>query len=118
MPSSGRLESLTAADGDVNSSSQPRERWEVALPYAGARRDYVEQVADSLKELGLRCFYDADHEVQLARWHDAKTGDPYAWAVLTAAVDVARPGARAPLTSDLLTTVIGLVLYLLPGFCS
>ena len=38
----------------------------------------------------------------VARWEDAQTIDPYAWAVLTAALDVARLGARAPLSSELL----------------
>jgi len=38
----------------------------------------------------------------VARWQDAKTASPYAWAVLTAALDVARLGARAPLSSELL----------------
>ena len=38
----------------------------------------------------------------VARWEDAQTVDPYAWAVLTAALDVARLGARAPLSTDLL----------------
>jgi hypothetical protein len=56
---------VTAADGDVDCSGRPEQRWDVALSFAGAQRDYVEQVADSLKERGLRCFYDADHEVQL-----------------------------------------------------
>jgi hypothetical protein len=34
----------------------------------------------------------------VARWQDAQTAAPYAWAVLTAAQDVARLGARAPLS--------------------
>jgi len=38
----------------------------------------------------------------VARWHDAQTGHPYAWAVLTAALDAARLGARAPLSGDFL----------------
>jgi predicted component of type VI protein secretion system len=38
----------------------------------------------------------------VARWQDARTASPYAWAVLTAALDVARLGARAPLRTDLL----------------
>ena len=33
----------------------------------------------------------------VARWEDAKSASPYAWAVLTAALDAARLGARAPL---------------------
>jgi hypothetical protein len=38
----------------------------------------------------------------VARWHDAQTADPYAWAVLTAALDAARLGARAPLSDGFL----------------
>ena len=38
----------------------------------------------------------------VARWQDAQTADPYAWAVLTAALDAARLGARAPLSNDFL----------------
>ena len=47
----------------------------------------------------------------VARWADAQTADPYAWAVLTAALDVARLGARAPLTADLLRAAA-------PGYCT
>ena len=38
----------------------------------------------------------------VARWEDAQTANPYAWAVLTAALDAARQGARAPQSADLL----------------
>jgi hypothetical protein len=38
----------------------------------------------------------------VARWEDAQTASPYAWAVLTAALDVARLGARAPLSAEFL----------------
>ncbi|MGH3427072.1 MAG: TIR domain-containing protein [Mycobacteriales bacterium] len=40
-------------------------RWEVALSFAGAQRAYVEQVAAALKERGVRCFYDADEQIDL-----------------------------------------------------
>jgi hypothetical protein len=40
-------------------------RWEVALSFAGAQRDYVEQVAAALKARGVRCFYDADEQIDL-----------------------------------------------------
>ena len=42
----------------------------------------------------------------VARWEDAQTIDPYAWAVMTAALDVARLGARAPLSRDLLSIAV------------
>jgi hypothetical protein len=40
-------------------------RWDVALSFAGAQRDYVEQVAQALQARGVRCFYDADEEIEL-----------------------------------------------------
>jgi len=45
------------------------------------------------------------------RWQDAQTTSPYGWAVLTAALDVARLGARAPLSADLLREAA-------PGYCT
>ena len=47
----------------------------------------------------------------VARWEDAQTTDSYAWAVLTAALDAARLGARAPLSADLLRAAA-------PGYCT
>ena len=47
----------------------------------------------------------------MARWQDAKTAAPYAWAVLTAALDVVRLGVRAPLSADLLRGAA-------PGYCT
>ena len=40
-------------------------RWDVALSFAGAQRDYVGQVAEALKARGVRCFYDADEQIEL-----------------------------------------------------
>jgi hypothetical protein len=37
----------------------------VVLSFAGAQRDYVEQVAQALQALGVRCFYDADEQIEL-----------------------------------------------------
>ena len=37
----------------------------MALSFAGAQRDYVEQVAEALKARGVRCFYDADEQIEL-----------------------------------------------------
>jgi hypothetical protein len=45
------------------------------------------------------------------RWQDARVADPYGWAVLTAALDVARLGGRAPLPADLLRAAA-------PGYCT
>ena len=47
----------------------------------------------------------------VARWENARAADPYAWAVLTAALDVARLGGRAPLPADLLRAAA-------PGYCT
>ena len=53
------------AEGDGGAGAGLGWRWDVALSFAGAQRDYVEQVAAALKERGLRCFYDADEQVGL-----------------------------------------------------
>jgi hypothetical protein len=47
----------------------------------------------------------------VARWEDAQAADPYAWAVLTAAVDAARLGARTALSAALLRAAA-------PGYCT
>jgi hypothetical protein len=44
----------------------------VALSFAGAQRDYVEQVAEALKARGVRCFYDADEQVRIWGAHLAE----------------------------------------------
>ena len=47
-------------------------RWDVALSFAGAQREYVERVAVALKARGVRCFYDADEQVELWGRHLAE----------------------------------------------
>jgi hypothetical protein len=37
----------------------------VALSFAGAQRHYVEQVAAVLAARGVRCFFDADEQIEL-----------------------------------------------------
>ena len=56
---------MTEANDSVDSGARPGWRWDVALSFAGARRGYVEQVAQALKARGVRCFYDADEEIEL-----------------------------------------------------
>ena len=56
---------MAGADGGVDPGAQPGWRWDVALSFAGAQRDYVEQVAQALKVRGVHCFYDADEEIEL-----------------------------------------------------
>ena len=56
---------MTGADGGAGPGARPGWRWDVALSFAGAQRDYVEQVAQALKARGVRCFYDADEQIEL-----------------------------------------------------
>ena len=56
---------MTGADGGAGPGARPGWRWDVALSFAGAQRDYVEQVARALKARGVRCFYDADEQIEL-----------------------------------------------------
>ena len=52
-------------DRSASAGILPRWRWDVALSFAGPQRDYVEQVAAALKARGVRCFYDADEQIEL-----------------------------------------------------
>ena len=56
---------MAGADGEEGPDPGPGWRWDVALSFAGAQRDYVEQVAQALKARGLSCFYDADEQIEL-----------------------------------------------------
>ena len=56
---------MRAANGGAGPDTRPGRRWDVALSFAGAQRDYVGQVAEALKARGVRCFYDADELVRL-----------------------------------------------------
>ena len=61
----GTLDVMTGANGGVDPASEPGWRWDVALSFAGAQRPYVEQVAEALKAWRIRCFYDADEQIDL-----------------------------------------------------
>ena len=77
---------------------------------AAAARD--RRLADALDTAGYGLTQTLAAAPQLvARWQDAKTADPYAWAMLTAALDVARLGAHASLSPDLLRAAA-------PGYCT
>jgi hypothetical protein len=65
--SGGRLDVMTGASGGADPGARPGWRWDVALSFASAQRDYVEQVAQALQARGLRCFYDADEQIELTR---------------------------------------------------
>ena len=54
---------MVGAEGGIG--AVPGRRWDVALSFAGAQREYVGQVAAALKARGVRCFYDADEKVRL-----------------------------------------------------
>jgi len=56
---------MTGADDGADSGTLPGWRWDVALSFAGAQRDYVEGVAGALQARGVRCFYDADEQIEL-----------------------------------------------------
>jgi hypothetical protein len=56
---------MTGAGDGADRGAGSRWRWDVALSFAGAQRDYVEQVAMALKARRLRCFYDADEQIEL-----------------------------------------------------
>jgi hypothetical protein len=60
----GRLKAMANASGG-GPDAGPGRRWEVALSCAGAQRDYVKEVAQALQARGVRCFYDADEEIDL-----------------------------------------------------
>ena len=56
---------MTAGDGGAGTGAGHGREWDVALSFASAQRDYVEQVATALQARGVRCFYDADEEIDL-----------------------------------------------------
>ena len=56
---------MAGADSGAGPGGGQGWRWDVALSFAGAQRDYVEQVARALKARGVRCFYDADEQIDL-----------------------------------------------------
>lgn len=66
-----------------------------------AVRDARLQVALDAAGYGLTQTLAAAPQL-VACWEDAQTASPYGWAVLTAALDAARLGARAPLSADFL----------------
>ena len=61
---------MTEASGDAGQHAG--RRWDVALSFAGAQRDYIDQVAQALKARGIRCFHDADEKVRLWGTHLAE----------------------------------------------
>ena len=56
---------MTGAGDSADPRAGPEWRWDVALSFAGAQRAYVEKVAAALQGRGVRCFYDADEQIEL-----------------------------------------------------
>ena len=63
---------MTGAGDRPGREAGAGRRWDVALSFAGAQRDYVGQVAAALKARGLHCFYDEDEQVRLWGTHLAE----------------------------------------------
>ncbi len=113
-----RYTAYTALPGSGGADPHAREREVLDLAYviridpefspaeqhrarAAAARD--QRLAIALESAGYGLTQTLAAAPQLvARWEDARTATPYAWAVLTAALDVARLGARTPLSADFL----------------
>ena len=88
---------------EFSGSEQDRAR-------AASARDRRLAVALGTEGYGLTQTLAAAPQL-VARWEDARAADPYGWAVLTAALDAARLGGRAPLPADLLREAA-------PGYCT
>ena len=97
------LADVVRIDPEFSPAEQDRAR-------AAAARDPRLRVALEAAGYGLTQTLAAAPQL-VARWEDAQTASPYAWAVLTAALDAARLGARAPLSADLLRAAA-------PGYCT
>ncbi len=63
---------MAGGDGGAGPGAGRGRRWDVALSFAGAQRDYVGQVAAALKARGVRCFYDEEEQVRLWGTHLAE----------------------------------------------
>ena len=91
----------------IDSTFSPAEQYRAR---AAAAHDPRLRIALETDGYGLTQTLAAAPQL-VARWRDAQTASPYGWAVLTAALDAARLGARAPLTADLLRAAA-------PGYCT
>ena len=63
---------MAGGDGGAGLGTESGRRWDVALSFAGAEREYVGQVAAALKARGVCCFYDADEQIDLWGRHLAE----------------------------------------------
>ena len=94
----------------ATSERPPFSQAEQSRAHAAAARDPRVAVALETAGYGLTQTLAAAPQL-VARWEDAKVASPYGWAVLTAALDAARLGARAPLSIELLHAAA-------PGYCT
>jgi hypothetical protein len=90
----GQATAVVHIDAAFSAAEQDRAR-------AAATRDPRLQIALDTAGYGLTQTLAAAPQL-VDHWKDAKTADPYAWGVLTAALDVTLLGARAPLSADFL----------------
>ena len=115
MPKSGRPDPHTREREVLNLAEVVRigpefSPAEQGRARAAAGRDPRLQIALDAARCGLTQTLAAAPQL-VARWEDARTAHPYGWAVLTAALDLTRLGARAPLSIDLLRAAA-------PGYCA
>jgi hypothetical protein len=97
------LADVTRIAPELSTAEQGRAR-------AAAARDQRVKAALDTSGYGLTQTLAAAPQL-VARWEDARATAPYGWAVMTAALDAARLGARAPLSGDYLRTAA-------PGYCT
>jgi hypothetical protein len=96
------LADVIRVDGDFSAAEQIRAQeagnHDLRIAAALASGSQVAQTLAAAPEL-------------VAHWDNAKVAEPYAWAVLTFALDAARLGVQGPLTADLLRAAA-------PGYCT
>ena len=112
---------MAGGDDGAGPGAGPGWRWDVALSFAGAQRAPVERVAAAPKARGVRCFYDADEQVELWGRHLAEEL-PRIYAEESAAVVVfvsadyaAGAGARLERRAALARAVAEAGVYVLPA---
>ena len=97
------LAAMVRIAAEFSAAEQDRAR-------AAAARDPRLRIALGAADYGLTQTLAAAPQL-VARWQDAQAANLYAWAVLTAALDAARLGARAPLSAEFLRAAA-------PGYCT
>ena len=64
----GKLAVMADAGGEPAGGGGLGWRWDVALSFAGAQREFAERVSAELGARGVRCFYDFDEQVEVELW--------------------------------------------------